>query len=628
MEVSLSRFCHFFTLSRRALLPALLCSPFLLCTALVRAQSAAETITVTATRVPARASELVAEVTVLERADIERAEGHTLVALLAQQAGLQSSSNGALGKAASLFIRGLEARHTLLLVDGVRIASATLGTPSLDNLPLEAVERIEIVRGPMSSLYGSGAMGGVIQVFTRRAAPGVSANAKLAAGAHDFTQAAAGLGWGNAVFDAAAQVQHTDTRGVSATSAQVPFGSYNPDRDGFRQTGGSLRLGWQPFGDARRADWRLELLALQSRGLTRLDDGPGADARAEMENRLTSLSARGRVAPGWHTRLTAAESVDAYDTLASASPWAELGVIQTRQHQYGWENSVDTPLGTALVLAERQEERVSRPGAPFEVSERRIDGLALGLDGRAAAHAWQASLRHDRNSQFGGATTGALAYGYAFAPAWRAGASWATSFNAPSFNQLYYPAFGNPLLLPEKGRHGELSLRWAVGEHSLRAAYYGHRYRGFITSGPLPANLPKARIQGLTLAYEGRWRAIDLSASYDHTDPRNATAGDANEDKLLPRRAQDVLRLGADWKAGAWSAGATLAAASHRFDDAANGDRLGGYATLDLRAQWAIDRALSLSLALNNAAGKVYATALGYPQPGREVFVTLRHALR
>ncbi len=628
MEVSLFRSCHFFTLSRRALLPALLSSPFLLCMATARAQSTTETITVTATRMPARVSEVVAEVTVLERADIERAEGRTLVALLAQQAGLQFSSNGGLGKTASLFIRGLEARHTLLLVDGVRVASATVGTPSLDNLPLEAVERIEIVRGPVSSLYGSGAMGGVIQVFTRQGGRGLSANAKIAAGSHGFSQAAGGVGFGEAVWDAAAQVQHTDTRGVSATNAQVPFGSHDPDRDGFRQTGGSLRLGWQPFGDTRRADWRLELLTLQSRGLTRLDDGPGADARAQMENRLASLSARGHVAPGWRMRLSAAESVDAYDTLASASPWAALGVIQTRLHQYGWENSVDTPLGTALLLAERHKETVSRPGAPFEVSERHIDGLALGLDGHAAAHAWQASLRHDRNSQFGGTTTGALAYGYAITPAWRAGASWGTGFNAPSFNQLYYPGFGNPLLLPEKGRHGELSLRWTVGEHRLRAAYYEHRYRGFITSGPLPANLPKARIDGVTLAYEGRWRAVDLSASYDHTDPRNATAGHANEDKLLPRRAPDMLRLGADWQAAAWSAGATLAAASHRFDDAANATRLGGYATLDLRVRWALERRLSLGVELNNAAGKSYETALGYPQPGREVFVTLRHALR
>ena len=132
------------------------------------AASAQQQVIVTATRVPVPVNQLVAEVTVIDRAAIERSEGRTLVELLAQQPGLQFASNGGLGKTATLFIRGLEGRHTLLLVDGVRLGSATVGTPSLDNLPLEAVERIEIVRGPMSAVYGSGAFGGVIQVFTRQ----------------------------------------------------------------------------------------------------------------------------------------------------------------------------------------------------------------------------------------------------------------------------------------------------------------------------------------------------------------------------------------------------------------------------------------------------------------------------
>ncbi|MFN9196153.1 MAG: TonB-dependent receptor, partial [Pseudomonadota bacterium] len=129
-------------------------------------------VVVTATRTPQRAADALADFTVLGRAELDRFEGATLAQVLAAQPGLQSSSNGGLGKPASLFVRGLEARHTLLLVDGVRLGSATVGSPSLDNLPLAAIERIEIVRGPLSSLYGSGAMGGVVQVFTRRGGQG------------------------------------------------------------------------------------------------------------------------------------------------------------------------------------------------------------------------------------------------------------------------------------------------------------------------------------------------------------------------------------------------------------------------------------------------------------------------
>lgn len=580
---------------------------------------AGQSITITAARQPLAVSQALAEVTVLDAQALQRSEARTLAELLAQQAGLQLSSNGGLGKTSSLFIRGLEARHTLLLVDGVRVGSATVGTPSLDNLPLEAVERIEIVRGPMSSLYGSGAMGGVIQVITRRGGQGLSGNAKLAAGSQAYGQAAAGLGFGDGRFDAALQLQHTQTDGQSASNPRVPFGQYNDDRDGWKQDGGSLRLGWRVAGD-----WRLEALALAARGRTQLDDGPGADARAELTTQSTVLSARGTVLGPWSTRVSLGESVDGYETLSSASPFASLGLIRTRSRQLAWENTVATPLGTALALAERTTETVSRPGQPFATSERDIDAVALGLAGSAAGHTWQASLRRDRNSQFGGVSTGALGWGYAITPGWRIGASAGTSLNAPSFNQLYFPNFGNPLLLPEKGEHAEMHVRWLWGMHSLRASTWAHEYRGFITSGPQPVNLPLARINGVSLAYEGAWDSWRWQAAAEHTDPRNATEGSANRDKLLPRRAQNALRLGADWTQGAFSAGGSLVAFSHRFDNAANTVRLAGYATLDLRADWALQPGLSLGLRVNNVGDTGYETALGYDQPGRQAFVTLR----
>lgn len=595
----------------RALVSALSCLP-----ALALAQ---ETITVTATRTPLRVDQAIAELSVLQRADIERSEARTLVELLSQRAGLQFASNGGLGKTSSLFIRGLEARHTLLLVDGVRVGSATAGSPSLDNLPLEAIERIEIVRGPMSSLYGNGAMGGVVQVFTRRAAQGLSGNAKLAAGSHGYGQAAGGVGFGNGLFDAAAQLQHTDYEGVSATSPRVPFGSHNPDKDGWRQTGGSLRLGLNAGGG-----WRVEALNLLAVGLTRIDDGPGADARAELTSRASSLSARGPVLPGWDTRLTLASSLDAYDTLASASAFTGLGVTRTRSRQLGWENTVATPIGRALALLERTTEKVARPGTPYTVTEREIDALALGLDGATGPHTWQASLRRDENSQFGGITTGAAGYAFALSPAWRVGASAGTSQTVPSFNLLYFPGFSNPNLIPEEGEHGELSLRYSARGHSVRVAAFQHRYRNFINGGPQPANVPRVKTDGLTLAYEGRWRDLTLQASLDHADPRYSQPGNANDGKLLARHARNSARLGADWESGAWRAGATLVGHSHRYDNAANTTRLAGYGTLDLRGEWAFAPGYALGLKLNNVGDKRYETTLGYDQPGREGFVTLR----
>ena len=587
------------------------------------AWAAQDPVVVTAARTPERVSALAAEVSVIDRAQLDRNAGRTLVEVLSQLPGLQFSSNGGLGKPASVFIRGLEARHTLLLLDGVRIGSATLGTPSLDNLPLDMVERIEVVRGPMSALYGSDAVGGVIQVFTTRGRPGLQPVARLTLGSDRHGQVAAGFGLAQGGFDASVQVQHTETRGFSATNAKAQFGSFNDDRDGFRQDGGSLRLGWQIT-----PDWRVEGLALEATGRSGYDDGPGVDAQAGLHNRLQLLQLSGKPLPGWTSQFSVSRAVDAYDTLSSASPFSTLGTIETAQDQLSWENRVATPVGTLLLLAERLTQRVSRPGAPFVLSERSIHGLGLGLNGGTGGHLWQAALRQDRNSQFGRQSTGALAYAYQIAPAWRAGASYGSSFVAPSFNQLYFPGFGNAALQPETGRQAEAHLRWSAGAHSLRATVYQHRIRGYIASGPLPTNIPRTRIDGLTLAYEGQWDALRLTASVDHVDPRNDTAGSANFDKLLPRRSQDQLKADADWTFGAWTLGATLGAYSSRFDNAANTLQLAGHATLDLRADWVLNRDWTLGARVNNLADRVYETAFGYNQPRRQGFLTLRYQPR
>ena len=580
-------------------------------------------VVVTAARQPERVSALAAEVSVIDRAMLDRSTGRTLVEVLSGMPGLQFSSNGGLGKTASVFIRGLEARHTLLLLDGVRVGSATVGTPSLDNLPLETVERIEIVRGPMSALYGSDAVGGVIQIFTARGQPGFHPNARATVGSAHHGQLSAGFGWSQGALDATVQLQHTETQGFSATNPKAQFGSYNADRDGFRQDGGSLRLGWQIA-----PDWRLEAMALEANGRSGYDDGPGVDAQAGLHNRLQLLQASGKLHPLWQTQLSLSRAVDSYNTLSSASAFSTLGPIETVQDQISWENRVKTPLGSALVVVEQIKQQVSRPGAPFSVSERNINGLALGLNGNAAGHLWQAALRRDSNSQFGAKTTGAVAYAYNVSPAWRVGASYGTSFVMPSFNQLYYPGFGNPLLQPETGKQAEAHLRWTAGAHSLRATAYQHLIRGYIASGPQPTNIPSTRIEGLTLAYEGQFDALKLGASLDRVDPRNDTTASANFDKLLPRRAQNMAKAQADWTTGAWAVGSTLAAYSQRFDDAANTLRLAGYATLDVRLDYALNRDWTLGARINNLADRVYETAYGYNQPGRQGFLTVRYQPR
>lgn len=616
------------SLSRSSLLVAALAASLGLAAAPSRAQSplvaapSLDAVIVTATRSAMRVDEAIADVTVIDRAEIERSEGQSLIELLAREPGIQFSSSGGLGKTGSLFLRGHESRHTLLLIDGVRVGSATAGTPSIDNLPLDSIDRIEIVRGPLSSLYGSDAVGGVIQIFTRRGQEGFHPNAHAAVGSHRYGRLGGGAAFGDGRFDGAVQVQTLDTDGFSATNARVPFGNFNPDRDGFEQNAANLRLGTK-LGES----WRIEGLLLESRGKVQYDDGPGADSRARLRTAVQSLQAGGRVLDGWHTKLLAAHSVDSYDTVATANPFYDLGVIETSQKQFTWENTFATPLGTALALLERLDQDVSRPAAPFALGDRRIDAVALGLSGSAADHSWQASVRNDRNSQFGNQTTGSMGWGYAFTPAWSVGASYGTSFVAPSFNQLYYPGFGNPDLKPEEGRHAELSLAWRSGVHAVRAAWFDSRIRSFISSGPAPVNIPRTRIDGVTLSYEGRWRDFVFGASLDRIDPRNETHG-ASYGKQLPRRSEVAFKTHVDWIRGPWSLGATWAAYSDRFDDAANARPLPGYGTVDLRADWRFTRDWSVGARLNNVGDKAYETAFGYDQPRREAFLVVRYEPR
>lgn len=606
--------------------PCLVVSAVALSLTPAQAQTAAgpapESVLITATRTPQRVDQALAQVTVIDRARIEAAAGRTLAELLAGESGVQSWSNGGLGKPASVSLRGLESRHTLLLVDGVRYGAATVGTPSWDNIPLDAIERIEVVRGPLSGLYGSDAVGGVIQVFTRRGQPGFHPEFTATAGSHGYGELAAGARFGSGPVDGSLRLQQRRTDGISATNATVPFGNHNPDDDGFEQHSVNGRLG------LRLGDWRAEATLLRAEGESRFDDGPGADSRAELRSEIVSVQLSGPLTEAWRTAVKAARSRDDYDTLASASPFAALGNIGTVQTQLSLENQFATPLGTALVLAEQVQQEVERPGTPFAVSERTITGVALGLNGESGIHGWQANLRRDRNSQFGRSNNGALSYGVRLGGGLRATVSLASTFVVPSFNQLYFPGFGNPGLLPEKGRHRELGLVWRHGPVTSRVAYFDNRIRGYISSGPLPTNIPRVKVDGVSASVDALLGAWTLAAGVDSLQPVNATEGTANFGRILPRRVQESGRLALGWRRGGVTLGGTLQAFGERFDNASNSARLGGYATLDLRAEWALSRDWLLAAKLNNALGKRYETVLGYNQPGREALLTLRWAPR
>ena len=573
-------------------------------------------VVVTATRTPVPSDQLVAQVVVIERETIEQAQGQTLAALLQQAAGVQISSNGGLGKASTVFLRGTEGRHVLLLIDGVRYGSATLGAPNWDNLPLAAIERIEVLKGPAAALYGSDAVGGVVQIFTRRVQEGFHPHAALGLGAYGRRSVALGVAGGQGGLSYRFGVSSLREDGFSATNAAVPRNlHHHPDADGFDQDAldAQVRLALAP-------GWQLSAQGLLASGDNAFDSGPGAFAvRGLTTTRVFGLGLERTWVAGARTHLRLSRADDLTRNFMSATRTSH---IDTRRQQWTLQHDQPTGLGTLTLGAEHTREQVNSSTA-FTVRERRIEGVFVGLQGSAGPHAWQASARRDDNSQFGVANTGSLAYAFEFAEGWRVRAAHGTSFKAPSFNQLYWPGFGNPTTQPERGRSSELGLSYAFGSQSLQLTRFEQRIRGFITAAPTVANVPRVQIDGWSLVWQGsaddwRWRS-DLEL----LEARNRTPG-ANFERQLPRRAEQQLTLSLERAWGDdWWFGAHALLVSERFDDAANTQRLPGYGKLDLSAEHQLSSDWRLQLRLNNVGDKRYETALGYNQPGRALFASL-----
>ncbi|MBC5767697.1 TonB-dependent receptor domain-containing protein [Ramlibacter albus] len=592
---------------RRAALPLALAAAFTP-SAFAQVATLAETV-VTATRVATRADQLVSDVTVIDRAAIEAGTARTLTELLARTPGLQMTGNGGRGKQSGVFIRGAEPRHTLLLVDGVRVGSATAGIPNWETIPLEMIERIEILKGPASALYGSDGVGGVVQVFTRKGVEGFHPYAAITAGSTSHWDASGGVSGGRGGWTYSFGAQRTQEKGFNATQPYVPFGNFNADRDGFRQTAVNGSLGYR-FNE----NWRADATVLASDGRSNYDDGAGVDSLAAIRSLAAQVGVKGRILPGWQSELSVAQGNDTNNSIRASFP----GNFRTEQTQWTWQNNIDTPVGVAVAGLEHRVQDVSATTA-YTVTSRTINSAFLGLNGNAGGHAWQLNARQDRNSQFGDANTWFAGYGYRFTPSWRVHASYGTSFVAPSFNQLYFPGFGNPALQPERGRNRDFGVTYTQGAHEVKLVRFDNRIRGFMTNTTLPVNIPRVRIEGWSLAYTGKVDALNLSASADSLDPRNQVSG-----ARLPRRAKEQYTVAADYRLGAWSFGGSLLHVGSRYDDVANRIAMGSYTTADAFATWQFAKDLSVQLKLNNLADKRYETAYGYNQPGREFYATLR----
>ena len=573
-------------------------------------------IAVTASRTAQPVSDLLADVTVIGPDDIARAGQSSLAELLAREPGVEMATNGGPGSTSAVFLRGANSGHTLVLIDGVRVGSSSSGTTPIEAIPLDQIDHIEILRGPASSLYGADAMGGVIQIFTKRGDGSSPArvNASAGYGSYDTSQFAAGVAGAAQAWNYALQVGSGHSRGFNAIENPANF-SYNPDRDGYTSASitasGSVRIG---------SGHEITGQVFRNRLNAQFDGALGFDDRTVTIVESYSLASRDQLTDGWTSRLQAALANDDSVSNGAFGPSA----FRTRQWQYSWQNDVTLPLGLLSLIAERREERLSSDVA-FSITQRNTNSADAIYQLRQGSHALQANLRIDDSSQFGSRTTGALAYGYRLTPAFRATISAGTAFKAPTFNDLYFPGFSNPNLAPEKSRNIEAGLYYDTGARHARAVVYRNRVDDLIVFecdanfNCAPQNVDRATLEGITLGYDVTWGETVLKTSVDLQKPRDDTNG-----HLLPRRAKRHGALALTHAIGSLRIGAEWSASSRRFDDAANTRRLGGYAVTNLTLDYALSKAWTLVVRANNVFDKHYELAADYATPRANVFAGVR----
>jgi vitamin B12 transporter len=572
-------------------------------------------IVVTATRSPQRLSTLLADVTVIGPEEIARAGQSSLAELLSRQPGVEIATNGGPASTSAVFLRGANNAQTLVLIDGVRVASSTSGAAAYEAIPVDQIERIEILRGPASSLYGADAIGGVIQIFTKRGEQGAARfNASAGYGTYDTSKLTAGVAGGSGPFTYALQLGAARSNGFNAIWNPANF-SYNPDRDGYKNANVSASGSWR-ITDEHEVSAQF----FRNRLNAQFDAGLDFDDRTITTVESYALATRDRWTPFWTSWLQAAVGSDDSDTQAGFGD----SRFHTRQRQFTWQNDLTLPLGNLQLLAERREEQVTSDVA-FPVTERTTNSVGVFYQLRSDAQTAEANVRYDHSSQFGGRTTGTLAYGYRFSPRWRATISAGTAFKAPTFNDLYFPEFSNPELLPEKSRNVEAGLYYGDADQQARIVIYRNRVDDLIVFicdenfACAPQNVAKATLEGITLGYEKNWDELTLKASLDLQRPEDDATG-----ALLPRRARRHGALVLARSFGAWRIGVEETASSQRFDDAANTRKMGGYALTNLTVEYAVAKAWTLFARMNNVFDKHYELAADYNTPRFNVFAGVR----
>ncbi|MFV0933600.1 TonB-dependent receptor domain-containing protein [Pseudomonas jessenii] len=563
--------------------------------------------------------------TVFTRDDIDRLQPDSVTDLLRRVPGVQVSQSGGRGSIPGVYIRGTQSAQSLVLVDGQRIGSSTSGDSNLQHINIEQVERVEVLRGSRSVIYGSDAIGGVIQIFTRRGGQqGLQPRMHTGFGSNQTWERSLGLSGGDerTRFNLGASLD--ETAGINRTHESYPS---DGDHDAYRNKSLSLSL-----SHTLTEDVEVGANVLDNRGKSEFDSPFGrydyvTDKSYQQQPyndfNVSSVSSYidAQINEVWKTRIELGHSENRETTLDKLSD--ERSVFNTYRDSVNWQNDLELNERNSLMLGgDWYEDRINSTTA-FDEDSRWNRAAFIQHRFQADSFSTELGLRHDDNQQFGSQNTWSGTFTLPLNPDNEVLLTYSEGFRAPTFNDLYYPDFSNPDLKPETSKSYELQWRSQLTESSrLETSLYRTDLEDAIIFGSnsRPENVASARINGFEAALKQELFGWQSNLGVAIIDPRDRDTG-----HTLARRARRTLSLDLDRQFDRLGLGASWQAVSSSYDDLNNQQPLGGYALLGLRSSWELNREIQLELKVDNLLDKGYSRALykyqgsqyGYREEGR-----------
>ena len=547
---------------------------------------------------------------VFTRDDIDRLQPTSLTDLLGRVPGVQIARSGGRGGLPGIYIRGTKSAQSLVLVDGQRMANATSADSNLQYLNIDQIERVEVLRGSRSVIYGSDAIGGVIQVFTRRGADQApQLRVRSAVGSYGSSQNSVGISGGDALTRFNLSTSLEETAGVNRTHESFPSDS---DHDAYRNKSLSLNLS-HTLSD----DIEVGLSALKNTGKTELDNGfgrwdpetssvSGQQLYSDFDISSVSSFIDAQLTERWNSRLELGHSENREKTRDKLSP--DIASFNTYRDSLNWQNNLTlTDQHSLIVGADAYEDRV-RSSTVFNQDSRWNRAAFIQHRFQGDYFSTELGLRHDQNQQFGNQNTWSASLTVPLNASNDVLLSYSEGFRAPTFNDLYYPQFGNPRLKPEHSKSYELQWRSQLSEDSrLETSLYRTDIRDAIVADAdfIQQNIGAARVTGFESALHQQWFGWQSSLGIAIIDPRDRESG-----HTLGRRARRTLSLDLDRQFDRLGVGASWQAVSSSFNDEDNTQPIAGYGLLGLRGNWQASPQVRLDLKVDNLLDKTFTRAL------------------